>query len=322
MIVVNYNSAPDLTRCVRSLLGSEERPPLFVVDNASSEGGLEEAVADYPEVTVIRSPENLGFGRGNNVGIRRTLHDTDCEFVFLLNNDATVEPDAIPRLEAAMAEHPEAGMVAPRIVLDEDPDALWYGGGYVDWRKGSPSIPGYLGPADAELALEPRDVAFASGCAVMIRRSALEEVGGFDPRLFMYQEDLELCLRVGRSGRAIRYVPGALVLHKGQGSDRQKGEGFVPILSPENPRLPFYAFHVTKGRLLTMFVHARGANAARFLAWFPAYLLYKCSQYALRGRWDGARAVFSGVWGFASVVGKPFIDELGVTQGASGRSQA
>lgn len=307
---MNYNSAADLTRCASSLLGSKERPPLFVVDNASSEGGLEEAVVNYPDVHVIRSPENLGFGRGNNLGIRRALCDADCEFVFLLNNDAMVEPDTILCLEAAMDEYPDAGVVAPRIVLAEDPETLWYGGGCVDWRKGSPAIPGYLGPAGSELALRPRNVAFASGCAVMIRRSVLEEVGGFDPRLFMYQEDLELCLRVQRSGWAIRYVPEALVLHEGQGTGRQGGEAFAPILSPENPRLPFYALNVTKGRLLTAFVHARGANALRFVAWFPLFLLYKCSQYAFRGRWDGVRAMLSGMWKFASAVREPFTDEL------------
>lgn len=309
--MVNYNSAPDLERCARSLLRSRERPLLVVVDNASLEGGLEEAIAGYPEVRVIRSAENLGFGRGNNLGIRWVLRNTACEFVFLLNNDATVEPDTIVKLEEAMDAHPEAGICAPRIALSEDPGRLWYGGAYVDWRKGAPAIPGYLGPADAALALTPRDVTFASGCAMMVRRSALERIGGFDPRLFMYQEDLELCLRTQRAGWSIRYVPEALVLHKGQGADRGKeGETFTPLLSPKNPRLPFYALHLTKGRLLTAFVHARGADALRFLVWFPAYSLYKCSQYAFRGRWDGIRAMSLGGREAVATARRPFVNEL------------
>lgn len=309
--MVNYNSAPDLALCARSLMESREIPSLFVVDNASKEGGLDEAVAGYPEVVVIRSPENLGFGRGNNLGLRRALAETGCEFFFLLNNDATVEPDAIEKLEATLDAFPEAGMAAARITLSEAPDVLWYGGGHVDWRKGSPAIPGYLGPADSGLALEAKNVPFASGCAVMVRRCALEETGGFDPRLFMYQEDLELCLRTQRAGWTIRYAPDALVRHKGQGSERKDaGESFVPILSPKNPRLPFYAFHVMKGRLLTMFLHARGMNAARFLAWFPQYVAYKCLQYARHGRRDGIRAMLSGAREFAAVARQPFVDEL------------
>lgn len=307
---MNYNSAPDLTWCVRSLLGSKERPALFVVDNASSEGGLEEAVAGYPGVTVIRSPENLGFGRGNNVGIRRAFRDTDCEFVFLLNNDATVEPDTISVLQTAMDDHPEAGVAAPRIVLAESPDVLWYGPGEIDWRKGSPRVPGYLGPAGSGTALKPENVTFASGCAMMIRRPVLREIGGFDPRLFMYQEDLELCLRVQRTGWMIRYVPEALVRHRGQGSERGGEEAFIPILSPRNPRLPFYALHVSKGRLLSMLVHARGTNALRFCAGFPLFCFRKCLQYALHGRWDGIHALLRGLRGGVSAAREPFVNEL------------
>jgi GT2 family glycosyltransferase len=311
VIVVNYNSAPDLALCVRALLKSREPPLLLVVDNASSEGGLEETIAGYPEARLIRSPENLGFGRGNNLGLRWALSNTGCEFFFLLNNDATVEPDAIEKLEAVMDAYPEAGMAAPRITLSQSPDTLWYGGGHVDWRKGSPAVPGYLGPSDSTLALRGRNVTFASGCAVMIRRSVLEQVGGFDPRLFMYQEDLELCLRVQRAGWTIRYVPEAIVRHKGQGSERKdEGEPFISILSPKSPRLAFYAFHVTKGRLLSMFLHARGMNAVRFLAWFPPYLLYKSLQYARYARYDGIRAVFGGARAFAAVARDPFVDEL------------
>jgi len=309
-IVVNYNSAPDLARCAQSLLDSEKSPLLVLVDNASVTGGIEEAVAGYPEVEVIRSPENLGFGRGNNLGIRRALSRAGCEFVFLLNNDAMVERDTISRLEAAMDGYPEAGIIAPRIVLAEDPGVLWYGGGEIDWRKGSPRVPDYLGPADSGPALTSRNVTFASGCAIMVRRSVLEEVGGFDPRLFMYQEDLELCLRVQRSGWVIRYLPEALVLHKGQGTDREGDEAFMPILSPRNPRLSFYALHVTKGRLLSMSVHARGMNALRFLAGFPVFCLYKGLQYVRHGRWDGIRSMLRGTQEALQAAREPFVNEL------------
>lgn len=307
---MNYNGAADVARCADSLLKVEDTPPLVVVDNASTTDGLDVAVADYPDVEVIYSSTNLGFGRGNNLGLRWALTHTDCEFALLLNNDAMVEPDTISRLEATLDAHPRAGMAAPRIVLAERPDVLWYGGGEIDWRKGSPGVPGYLGPADARPALTGKDVTFASGCAMLIRRSVLETVGGFDPRLFMYQEDLELCLRVQRSGWTIRYAPEALVLHRAQGSNRKTGEAFTPILAPENPRLPFYAMHVTKGRLLSMYVHARGTNALRFAAGFPAFFLYKCLQFVRHRRWDGIRAMLAGARQFVAAARQPFVDEL------------
>lgn len=310
MVVVNYNGAEDTRECAESLLGSNSPPRLVVVDNASSEGGVEEAVAGYPDVETIHSPNNLGFGRGNNLGIRRALSDPECEFVFLLNNDAMIEPDTIEKLEAALDDRPEAGMAAPRIVLAEHSEILWYASGGVDWRKGVARVPGYLGPADTEDALTAKDVEFASGCAMMIRRSVLAEVGGFDPRFFMYEEDLELCLRILDRGWAIRYAPESLVRHKGQGSVRKKDESFVDIDSALNPSYPFYLYHRTKNRLLTASKHARGADAARFLVFYPAVLALTCARAARHGRWDGIRAVFSGLRDSAPEVRQPFVDEL------------
>ncbi len=310
MVVVNYNGAEDTRECAESLLGSNSPPRLVVVDNASSEGGVEEAVAGYPDVETIHSPNNLGFGRGNNLGIRRALSDPECEFVFLLNNDAMIEPDTIEKLEANLDDHPEAGMAAPRIVLAEHPEILWCASGGVDWRKGVARVPGYLGPADSKDALTSKDVGFASGCAMMVRRSVLEEVGGFDPRFFMYEEDLELCLRIQSKGWIIRYVPEALVRHKGQGSVRKKGESFVDIDSALNPSYPFYLYHRTKNRLLTASIHARGADAARFLTFYPAVLALTCARAARHRRWDGIRAVFSGLRDSIPEIRQPFVDEL------------
>jgi len=320
VIVVNTNGAADTARCAYSLSRVRQHPPLVVVDNASSTGGLEEAVAGYPKTKLLYSPVNLGFGRANNLGVRWAFSHTDCEFIFLLNNDAMVGPDTIARLENTLDDHPGAGVAAPRIVLAEQPDALWYGGGEVDWRKGAPTVPGYLGPADADLALAPRNVTFASGCAMMIRRSVLEKVGGFDPRLFLYTEDLELCLRIREAGWTIRYDPEALVLHKGQSWARKEGEAFTPILSPRNPRLPFYAFHVTKGRLLSMFVHARRSNALQFAWGFPAFCSLKCLQFALLGRWDAVRSLVLGAWEAVRVAGKPFVNELETGTHEDGRA--
>lgn len=310
VVLVNYNGDEDTRRCAESLARSRPVPGLVVVDNASTSGNVEAAVAGYPGVEVIHAAENLGIGRGNNLGIRRGLSRMDCEFVLVLNNDTTVEPGAIARLEEALREHPEAGVATPRILLMEDPDLLWYGGGHVDWRRGGAVAPGYLGPATAGDALVARDVGFASGCAMLVRRAVLERVGGFDPRFFIYEEDLEFCLRVQDEGWTIRYVPGALVHHKGQASGRKKGEGFLPLTSARNPRLAFNMFQVTKNRLLNMFAHARGTAALKFAAFFPAFLLMKCVKFAVHGRWDGVRAVAAGVLAFLSAARKPRVDEL------------
>lgn len=310
VVLVNYNGDENTRFCAESLARSRPVVPgLVVVDNASPSGNVEEAVAGYPSVEVIHAPDNLGIGRGNNLGIRWVLSRTDHEFVFILNNDTVVEPDTIAKLEDALRDHPEAGVATSRIAFMERPDLLWYGGGHIDWRRGSARTPGYLGPADAEGALLARDVSFASGCAMLIRRSVLEEVGGFDPRYFIYEEDLELCLRIRERGWTIRYVPQALVYHKVQASGR-RGEVFHSLLSPQNHRLSFTAFQITKNRLLNMHAHARGIDALRFACFFPAFLSLKCLQFARHGRWDGVRAVFEGLRAFLLDRKKPRVDDL------------
>lgn len=310
VVLVNYNGEEDTRRCVESLLRVRPLPGLVVVDNASTLGGVEKAVAGYPGVEVVHASENLGIARGNNLGIRRALSRADCDFVFVLNNDTTVEPDTIIKLEQALQDHPEAALTTPRILLMEQPGLLWYGGGEMVWRRGSATTPGYLGSATTSSALAPKNVGFASGCAMLVRREVFEQVGGFDPRYGIYEEDVELCLRIQEHGWTMRYVPEALVCHKGQASRREKGETFQPLLSPHNPRLASNMFQITKNRLLNMCAHARGAAGLQFAVFFPAFLLAKCIQFARHGRWDGVRAVLRGTLAFLSDVRRPRENEL------------
>jgi len=294
------------------LLSTEVLSKLIVVDNTPDDPNLEESIARHPDVHLIRAPENLGFGRGNNLGIKWVLENTKCEFIFLLNNDATVGADTIFKLENAMDSHPEAGIVSPRILLEEHPEELWYGGGDVNWSKGAAKVPGYRGKADSEIAISARYVGFASGCAMLVRRSTFREVGGLDPRFFMYEEDLELCFRVQEAGWKIRYIPEALVFHKGQGSQRKEKEDdkFIPLESPENPRLVFIVYHLTRNRLLNMWLHARGINAFKFSMGFPIYYAVRCLSYMSHGRWDAVCAMYRGVVDFVTCRMQPYRDEL------------
>ncbi|OEU63624.1 MAG: hypothetical protein BBJ57_13320 [Desulfobacterales bacterium PC51MH44] len=109
----------------------------------------------------------------------------------------------------------------------------------------------------------------------------------------MYVEDLEFCLRVQKSGWTIRYVPEAVVSHKGQGSQRNKNQ-FLPIDHPHNPHLPFFMYHLTKNRLLTMFTHSEGLNGLKFWAIFPIYVAAKSIQYLLNKRTDAVAAIVRG----------------------------
>ena len=293
VITINYHGAADTAACVASLLDSSVLLSIVVVDNTPNDPELEAALAAFHSVKLLRSPENIGFGRGNNLGIDWALNNTECEFIFIFNNDATAQPDSIEVLEQAMDEHPNAGVVAPRIVMAENPELLWYGGGEIDWRRGSAVAPGILQDANALLAIQARFVSFASGCAMLVRRSVINKVGAFNELFFMYEEDLEMCLRISESGYGIWYEPKSLVKHFGQGSTRDNHE-FMSLWSPRNPKLSFYVYHIIRNRLINAMLHSRGKSLVTFITYFPALCMYKFLQFICFGRWDGVRALARG----------------------------
>jgi GT2 family glycosyltransferase len=295
VITVNYKGAEDTAKCLASLKKSSVPVQAVVVDNTPNDSELEEALAPFENVHLIRAPENLGFGRGNNLGIDWALQQDDCEYVLILNNDATVKPDAIERMQAAMEAHPEAAIVTARIVLAEDESKLWYGGGEVDWRRGGGRVPGVLGPADAPLAMRARYVSFASGCAMLVRRDVLQKHGGFDQRYFMYDEDLELGLRMSAHGWKIWYEPTGLIVHEGQGSlKKEQGGKFIGAWAPNNPNLPFYVYHIMRNRLLTMHAYARGSGRTQFRIYFPLFVVAKLYRFVLNRRWKAVKAMYEG----------------------------
>ena len=167
VITVSYKGATDTAACVRSLRASVVPVEIVVVDTTPNDPGLRAALEFAREVNLIRASENVGFGRGNNLGIEWALANTFCEFIFLLNNDAVIYPETIERLEAAMAVNPEVGIMTPRIAHLDNPEKLWYGGGEVDWRRASAYTPGFNQSASAPLAMSERDVTFATGCALL-----------------------------------------------------------------------------------------------------------------------------------------------------------
>lgn len=300
VLLVHYNNVPDTAACLASL-AEAGAPDVIVVDNASQTGSIGGAIASYPgHATCIRLDENVGFGRANNVGIAEVVRRGSAR-VFVLNNDTLLEPNAIDLLEAALDRHPEAALVTPRILYADAPAELWYGGGSVDWSRGTARTPGYNGPADAPLALRSRPVTFASGCAMLLRTSALQEVGGFDPRYFMYEEDVELCLRLGRAGWSLWYESAAVIYHRVGGSQRAASTAPGRALPLES--LPFQAYHQTRNQLVTAGAHARGLDLARFAWGFGARRVALVLRTLARGHVAPAIAVWRGLAsGVAAVV--------------------
>jgi GT2 family glycosyltransferase len=298
VISVSYRDAADTAACIRSLLQSTVHVEIVVVDTTPNDPELEAALSFAPGAILLRATENLGFGRANNLGIQWAAQYSQCEFFFLLNNDTIVYRDSIETLEIAMSSQSGVGIMIPRIAYLDDPEKLWYGGGDIDWRRASAFTPGFNQSALAELAVTERDVTFASGCALFLRASVLRRLGGFDPRFFMYEEDVELCLRASKAGIRIRYIPRSLILHKGQGSDPNAAKGQQNLWSVDNVRLPFYAFHIIRNRLLNAYLHAQGRNLLTVTVFFPLFVIRAAIRFLRGGRMDAVMAMFDGMANF------------------------
>ena len=299
VVIVSYKGSVDTAACLQSLAESDTSVTAVVVDTSPYDPELPLVVARFSNTHLIQAEENLGFGGGNNLGIMWALRNTSCKYLFLLNNDALILPRTIGELEANISLRSEAAIVTPRIAFLDHPDRLWYGGGDVDWRRASVFTPGFDGPIDAPEALRERWVTFASGCALFVRRSVMISLGGFDPRFFMYEEDVEWCLRAQKRGFKILYVPKTLILHRAQGSSNPAEEDDkkdrADFWSPKNPRLAFYAFHIIRNRMLNVYTHASVRQKLLVTIFFPIYLLRHGIPFLLGGRPDAVWAMFKGI---------------------------
>lgn len=196
-IVVAYESAEVLPACLAAL--AREGVPAIVVDNASSDASQE--VARGHGAQVIANLRNEGYGRANNQGIRASA----TPFVLIVNPDIEIEAGAVVALLAAAERYPDAGMLAPRIV---EPS------GRIFVQPRSLLSPDHLNRARSA-AIPDGDAClpFLSGACLLLRREVFLGLGGFDPSIFLFYEDDDLCRRMRDAGHALVHVHGAQAQH-------------------------------------------------------------------------------------------------------------
>jgi hypothetical protein len=185
---------------------------ILVVDNASSDDSVASIRREFPSVEVIVNALNLRFAGGNNVGIRHALQK-GTEYVLLLNNDTTVDPEFLTELVKRAEGDPAIGMVGAKIYYYSDPGRIWFAGGRIEWWKGWISHIG-LRESDHGQHDTSADVDYITGCCLLVKRSVIDKTGMLDERFFMYGEDVDWCLRAQRAGFRLLYEPRAKVWHK------------------------------------------------------------------------------------------------------------
>jgi GT2 family glycosyltransferase len=220
-LIVSYNSKDLLLQSLHAFFAGADVPvEAVVVDNDSSDGSAAAVTDEYPQATVLVQPKNLGYGRAANLGLER------CQgrFVLLLSSDVTLDPQSVGRLADFLLTRPDAGAVGPRVLLPDgrlDPDArrafpmprtMFYR--TVGLSKLFPNSPrfgrhnmGHLPESDVH------EMDAGTGACLMLRAAALDRVGFFDPRYFMFGEDVDLCYRLKLGGWKVFYLPTAGATH-------------------------------------------------------------------------------------------------------------
>lgn len=211
--------------CIRSLLAMDPANfEIVVVDNGSTDGSAEQIAHSFPGVTLMRERVNLGFAGGCNVAMRRALA-AGAEYILLLNNDAYVAPDFLEQMINQISGTPHIAAVCPKIYFASKPDTVWFAGGDFNPWTGGVVIHG-LKSIDRGQFDAPRDITLATGCAMLIRCSALSEVGLLDENFWAYVEDLDLSLRLREKGYRLVYAPKARAWHwDGATAAKSMGEG-------------------------------------------------------------------------------------------------
>jgi GT2 family glycosyltransferase len=227
VIIVNWNTRQYVLDCIRSMLACRGNYGLeiIVVDNASQDNSILSIKENFPQVRIISNTENVGFARANNQGIEMAQG----RYVALVNSDVLFLEDSLGLMLGYMDQNPEVGILGPKL--------LWQDQTLQGSCRKYPSIWNTLCPAIGLTGLFPKasffsgehmvgyfnhdriqDVDALVGAFLLVRRSALQQIGGMDDQYFMYCEEVDWCKRFSSAGWKIRFFPDTKVIHYGGGS--------------------------------------------------------------------------------------------------------
>ncbi|MBD2704320.1 glycosyltransferase family 2 protein [Spirosoma sp. BT702] len=291
IITINYNQA----EITRQFLESTTRLTypnyeIIIVDNASTET-LSSSIdlSLYPKVRLIRSETNLGFTGGNNLGMSEAKGD----YFFIVNNDTEVSATLLDELLKPFATDDTIGVTCPKIKFHASPKVLQFAGyNPMNMLTGTATAIGYNQPDEGQYD-QPHQTYFAHGCAMMIRRSVVKQVGRFAERFFLYYEELDWSQRIRNAGYQIYYQPTATILHKESASVGQQST--------------LKTYYLTRNRILFMRRHCSPFQRLVFYLYFTTCVFPKhIISYLVKGKIQHARAFIDGtLWNLRSTSVSP-----------------
>ena len=261
VIIVSHNSEHLLPRTLAALQAGcgPLRVQVVVVDNASRDRSAELLKRDFPNVELIENASNLGFGRANNQAMSRARG----RYILLLNPDAFVSPDTLVKAVGFMDDHPRSGVLGVKL-LDENgslqPSAFRFPTPWNLFLNAS-RLDGLFGPSSLAMQDDggPHPCDWVRGCFYLIRREVIETSGLFDPRYFLYYEEVDHCRSLRGTAWEVTYYPGTAVMHIGGESAKRDGGALdgseqISALHAESELLYFRKHHGLTGVLMSVFL--------------------------------------------------------------------
>jgi N-acetylglucosaminyl-diphospho-decaprenol L-rhamnosyltransferase len=267
VVIVTWNVRDLALNALASLYAdlSAHGPPadVYVVDNASSDGTAEAVQSAYPQVRLIASETNLGFGAGNNRALREigfgSLPSAELpRAVYLLNPDTITQPGATRTLFETLLADADTGLAGARLTYEDgrfQHSAFRFPGLRQLWVEFFPT-PGRLYESDFNGRYprhlyesgQPFDIDFPLGATMMLRREVIEQTGGFDEQFFMYCEEIDWAWRIHKAGWRVRCVPSARVIHlEGQSTGQVRPRSIINLW---RSRLLLYDKHYPKWKTM------------------------------------------------------------------------
>lgn len=211
IITINYNTPQDICDLIESLKENDYKNlEIIVVDNASKIEGPALIAERFPDVTIIKSDTNVGFAKGNNLGIEHAKG----EYVFFMNSDTVITNGVIQSLVGTFTEYSDIGIVSPKFHIYSEPGTFDYAGcGDINSFTGRSLITG-RNEKDSGQFDTPTVTHFCHGGGMMTKKSLIDVFGPIPDQYFLYYEEMEWCENIRNKGYKVFYQPNALVHHK------------------------------------------------------------------------------------------------------------
>jgi len=271
IIILNWNGLEDTIECLESLKKiTYPNYEVILVDNGSRGNDaqvLQEKFSDY--IRLIKNDKNYGYAKGNNIGIRHALSNSQPDYILLLNNDTVVDPEFLTEMVKVTEGDDQNGIVGPKTYLYDTPTQFWLAWANIDMHRGRVSFVGF-GETDEGQYDDVREVhGYVAGSCLLIKQQVIQNIGLFDESYFCYWDETDYCFRVRKAGYKIAYAPHAKIWHKK--SVRLK-IWYKTLRRGDQVNTPLYCvYYMTRNNFKFMKKHATKGQYRSFLVYFFGY---------------------------------------------------